>query len=230
MTDETATPAKKMTRRTMLLIVTAVVAVLALGIGLAVALTNQPSPPAASEPTPSATPTASATPTQSPTAAPTPTPTPTEEPGAPLPADCLSIYTAEFLKTWADVELNDPSLDDVGISRFDTVEAARESLPGIECRWGVPTEGGMSTAVNRTTAPQRDALVAAATENGFSCENRDTIIVCAISDGPDADDSEGWVVAEELYFRDGLVVTTWRASTIGSMEDSTQPVYSTLWP
>ncbi|GHD51499.1 hypothetical protein D9V29_14685 [Mycetocola manganoxydans] len=228
MTDETATPAKKMTRRTMVLIVAAVIAVLALGVGLAVTLTNQPAPPVASEPTPSASPTASATPTTSPTAV--PTPTPTEEPGAPLPSDCLSIYSAEFLKVWADVELNDPALDDVGISRFDAVEAARQSLPGIECRWGVPTEGGMSTAVNSTTSAEKDALVAAALEDGFSCEDRESITVCAISNGPNADDAEGWVVSEELYFRDGLVVTTWRASTVGSMTDSTQPVYSTLWP
>lgn len=224
MTQNTTRPAGRNTRRT--LIWAAVIVVIALGAGLAFTLLNQqePASPAVSEPSRTSTPSPTATPS------PTPTPTPTEEPGAPLPDDCRKIYTPEFLELWAGVELNDPSLADVAISRFESVEAIRESLPGIECKWGVPTEGGMSTAVNRATSDQKSALVAAATSEGFTCTEASGTTVCAISDGPNADDAEGWVVAEELYFRDGLVISTWRASTMGSIKDSTQPVYVTLWP
>ncbi|MET1017169.1 MAG: hypothetical protein ABWX76_10140 [Leifsonia flava] len=227
MTDNTTKPAGRTARRTL---IWAAVIVVALGAGLAFTLLNQPAPatPAASEPSPTASPSVTVPPTPTPTS--TPTPTPTEEPGAPLPVDCQKIYTPAFLELWKSVELNDPSLDDVAISRFDAVEGIRESLQGIECKWGVPTEGGMSTAVNRATADDKSALVAAATGEGFTCDEASGITICAISDGPNSDDPDGWVVAEELYFRDGLVVTTWRASTAGSMEDSTQPVYATLWP
>ena len=226
MTEKTTRPTRSNTRRT--LIWAAVIAVIALAAGLAFAFANQPEPaaPVASEPSP----TNAASPAATPTITPTPTATPTEEPGAPLPDDCRKIYTPAFLELWAGVELNDPSLADVSISRFDAVEAIREPLPGIECKWGVPTEGGMSTAVNRTTSAQKAAMVAAATGEGFTCTEASGVTVCAISDGPNADDAEGWVVAEELYFRDGLVVSTWRASTAGSIKDSTQPVYVTLWP
>ena len=224
MTDKTPKPARSTARRT--LIWAAVIAVLALGGGLAFTILNQPEPttPASSEPAPRTTPSPTATPT------PTPTPTPTEEPGAALPSDCLKIYSPAFLDLWAGVELNDPSLDGVGISRYDAVESIRASLPGIECKWGVPTEGGMSTSVNRTTSDQKSALVSAATGDGFTCRDDGAITICSISEGPNADDPDGWVVAEELYFREGLVITTWRASTTGSIQDSTQPVYVTLWP
>lgn len=208
-------------------VVIAVVAVLAVGASIAYSLSNrsEPKPQAAGQKTEQPTPTIS--PTSSPASTPSPTPT-ADKPVRSLPGDCRSIYTPAFLDLWEGVPLNDPLLADVGISRYDGVETLRKSLPGIECKWGGPTEGGMSNALNQVTAAQAAALTAAATVDGFTCNDGPTATVCTISEGPSGD--EGWVVAEELYVRDGLLVTTWRASTAGSIADSTQPVYDTLWP
>jgi hypothetical protein len=226
MTQNTHTARAQKTKRNLIWgAVIAVVAVLTVGASIAYALANQP------EPKPQATqqPTPVITPPSTPSVAPTPTPV-AVEPTIALPNDCRKIYTAAFLELWAGEPLNDPALADVVISRYETVEKLRESLPGIECKWGKPTEGGMSNAVNRVMPDQESALIAAATAEGFDCVERgvESATLCAIAIGPSDDDE--WVVAEELYFRDGLVVTTWRASTTGSIADSSQPVYDTLWP
>jgi hypothetical protein len=242
MTEPTPrTPRTTTSRRTIVLgVVLAIVIVLAVGASIAFSLASQPAEPATSEPTaagtpspsPSAIPSASTAPEATPTAAPTPTASPSAkpaEPTKPLPTDCRKIYTTQFLELWAGQPLNDPSLVGVGISRYESVETIRDSLPGIECKWGEATEGGMSNAVNQVTRDTQAAMTAAATAEGFRCaENGAGATVCGISVGPA--DGDEWVVAEELYFRDGLVVTTWRASTAGSIADSSRPVYDTLWP
>jgi hypothetical protein len=201
--------------------VIAVVALVTVGASLAFSFTNEPEPKRQAS--------GAATPSASAPVAPSPTPTMTE-PTTALPNDCREIYTPEFLELWAGEPLNDPALVDVDISRYSSVENLRESLAGIECKWGAATEGGMSNAVNQVTPAEKADLLAAATAEGFACVEGQTegTTVCGITVGPSEDDE--WVMAEELYFRDGLVVTTWRASTVGSISDSSQPVYDTLWP
>ena len=48
------------------------------------------------------------------------------------------------------------------------IEALRASLPGIECRWGGPTEGGTASSVNAVTTAQQDEAIALAVANGAS--------------------------------------------------------------
>lgn len=227
MTENTSTPDASRSKRGLVWGTAIALAVLLLvGVGIAFALGNQPGPlpPAAAEPTPTGTPSATPTATEA--------PTPTAQPVA-LPTDCRKIYTQEFLDAWAGEELNSPQLDGVGISRHPAIEDIRVTLPGIDCLWGVATEGGTSNAVNSTTPEQKAALIAAATSEGFTCvgDDTDAFTICSISVtlSPE-EDPDQWTVSEELYFRDGLVVTSWRASTAGTMADTTQPVYDTLWP
>lgn len=226
MTPNTSTPDASRRKRILVWGTAIALAVVVVGAGITFALINQPAqtPPAAAEPTPSETP--------SPTPTATAEPTPTVQPLA-LPTDCRKIYTQAFLDAWAGEELNSPQLEGVGISRHPAIEDIRVTLPGIDCLWGGATEGGTSNAVNSTTPEQKAALIAAATGEGFTCVDNDTdsLTVCSISVqlSPE-EDPDQWTVSEELYFRDGLVVTSWRASTAGTMADTTQPVYDTLWP
>lgn len=231
MTESDPTPAQRKAKPTVMWTVLAVAAALALALGVWLTISLTTASEAEPTPTASATTQPSAVPTQTPTASETPEPVAT---AIATPTDCRAIYSQAFLDEYASVELNDPSLDGVEISRHPAVETIRESLPGIECRWGVPTEGGMSTAVNEVTADEQLELIAAAEDSGFTCgDATDGIVVCQISESfsDEAElDPKTWTIAEELYFRDGLVISTWRAGTVGTMADSTQPVYDTLWP
>ncbi|MBG6239405.1 hypothetical protein IWX78_002384 [Mycetocola sp. CAN_C7] len=228
MTESTPTsapsPAAKKTRRSLMWAGVVVTGVLILGGGVAYSLANQPEPPsAAAEAAPGVKP------------KPTQTPTVTEPLIVPItqPTDCLDIYSQEFLQSQGVDQLNLPEMEGVGLSRYDSIETIRMSLPGIDCQWGPPTEGGMATAVNTTTPETKTALMTAATAEGFICLDHGEPFhsVCSISVGPSTEEgADGWSIYEELYFRDSLVVSTWRASISGTMQNSTQPVYQTLWP
>ena len=44
------------------------------------------------------------------------------------------------------------------------------------------------------------------------------------------DNPDGWMVDDQFFFRDGLWVTTWWAGMVGSIDDVSQSIYTTLWP
>lgn len=216
--------------------VIAVVVMLALGAA-AFVFVNQakaiPEPQETSEPSPVTT--QSSTPSSTPTPSVTPEPAPTDGAVA-LPDDCLEIYTPEFLDTFGAMDLNHPGVDG-SVSRFEPVETIRETLPGIKCQWGGPTEGGIHTAVNSITPDEEIGLIAAATESGFTCAaGGENATLCRYSESFEEDPSSPvpdpvtWTISEEVYVRDGLVVTTWWAGTQLSIDSATQPVYDTLWP
>jgi len=155
---------------------------------------------------------------------------PTTSTERPLPTDCRAIHSAEFQERHAETPLNDPGVVGTDVPRFGGIEALREDLPGIECHWGPPTEGGVTTAVNRVTEPQRDQALALIRSHGSVCEEWNGGTLCRYSSGPQTDDPAGWVIAEQYYFRDGWWVTIWWAGTRGSIETDARAVYDTLWP
>jgi hypothetical protein len=183
--------------------------------------TSSASAPASSTAVPTASPTAPASATSS--SAPV-------EPAAPvaLPTDCYEIFDQAYLDTYGSAELNSPLLEPV-ISRIPDIEALRASLPGIDCRWGGPTEGGTASSVNAVTPAQQDDAIALAVANGASCEDWEQGTKCRIFERLDE-----WYTAEEYFFRDGLWVSTWLAGTIGDentiTEEMTSSIESTLWP
>ncbi|MBG6237862.1 hypothetical protein IWX78_000817 [Mycetocola sp. CAN_C7] len=173
-------------------------------------------------PTPTATtrPTSAAIPTPTPTATPVPTPS-----GASQPTDCFAIYPQAFLDAQEGEPLNDPSVSGTDISRYRAIEEIRETLPGFECHWGLPTEGGVANAVNTVTAPEQARVITLLEENEHVCAPENDGIVCRQSEGP----MEGWTLAEEHFFRDGLWVSTWWAGTQGDIADTSGPIYDTIW-
>lgn len=160
----------------------------------------------------------------------TTTPAPADDGQRALPTDCRSIYSPAFLENHAYMPLNDPRVVETDVSRFVGVEAIRETLPGIECHWGPPTEGGLTTAVNEVTPAQQDEAIILIKSHGVRCGDWNQGVLCHYSTGPDPKDPNGWVIAEQHFFRDGLWVTTWWASTFGSIEEDALAVYTTLWP
>lgn len=223
---ESSAPERTDKRGVILGVSIAVIAVLILGGGVAYALAIQPDPEA--PPVPS---------TEQPAVPDKPAPVsePTAEPVA-LPTDCRKIYTEEFLDAHKNADLNHEGVVGTPVSRFAPIEAIRETLPGIECQWGGPTEGGIYSAVNAITPDVEIELIAAATESGFTCEGAgDDITLCRHSetfpeDEADPNNTTIWTSAEDVYLRDGLVVTTWYAGTASSIDAVTQPIYDTLWP
>lgn len=199
----------------------AVVAAVGAGFGVAQSQTEQ-------------RPEKSAAPLPSPSATPVVTDTPVESEAAPraLPTDCRAIYTQEFLDTHANVDLNMPEVTATGISRFPAVEAIREELQSLECYWGGPTEGGLQSAVNALPADQLESTIAAVRTAGAACGEWDGGTLCRYSTvlEPNPDDPSRWTIAEQYYFRDGWWVTTWQAGTVRSIDEDTQPLYTTLWP
>lgn len=222
---ESSAPERNDKRGVILGVSIAVIAVLILGGGAAYALAIQPAPEA--PPSPS---------TEQPAVPDKPARVePTAEPVA-LPTDCREIYTEEFLDAHENVDLNHEGVIGTPVSRFAPVEAIRETLPGIECQWGGPTEGGIYSAVNAVTPDMGIQLVAAATESGFTCDGvGGGITLCRYSETFPEDETDPanttiWTTAEDVYLRDGLVVTTWFAGTASSIDAVTQPIYDTLWP
>jgi hypothetical protein len=220
-------------RRVWLLVGGIVAAVVIISLVVVFFLTRSGGDPLASSSTPSASASASSTavPTASPTAAPTATPSaaPVETAGpVALPTDCYKIFDQAYLDTYGSAELNSPLLEPI-ISRIADVEALRASLPGIECRWGGPTEGGTASSVNAVTPAQQDEAIALAVANGASCEDWQQGTKCRIFERLDE-----WYTAEEYFFRDGLWVSTWLAGTIGDentiTDEMTSSIESTLWP
>lgn len=188
-------------------------------------------PLSASTPSASVSASVTAVPSASPTAAPPATSSAAPvEPAAPaaLPTDCYKIFDQAYLDTYGSAELNSPLLEPV-ISRIPDIEALRASLPGIDCRWGGPTEGGTASSVNAVTPAQQDEAIALAVANGASCEDWEEGTKCRIFQRLDE-----WYTAEEYFFRDGLWVSTWLAGTIGDentiTQEMTSSIESTLWP
>lgn len=242
MTENTTTTSS---RRRKILWAAAIAAavVLLLGATVAFSLLNQADAVPEPRKTVGAAPSATATPpTPSESPAPTTPPeaaTPQPQPpsgGVALPDDCLKIYTQAFLDSYGTLDLNHPGVETT-VSRFEPIESIREDLPGIQCQWGGPTEGGIYTAVNSVTPEQGIDMVAAATASGFTCEAPgEDITLCRHSESFPEDPSSptpdpvSWTISEDLYLRDGLVVTTWWAGTELSIDEATLPVYTTLWP
>lgn len=223
---ESTTPEKNDRRGVILGVSIAVIAVLILGGGAAYALAIQPvpeAPPVASTEQP-------AVPDKR-----IPVAEPTADAIA-LPTDCREIYTQEFLDAHKNVDLNHEGVVGTPVSRFEPIESIRETLPGIECQWGGPTEGGVYSAVNAITPEVGIELIAAATESGFACAGiGDDTTLCRYSetfpeDETDPGNTTTWTLAEDVYLRDGLVITTWFGGTASSIDAVTQPIYDTLWP
>lgn len=204
----------------------AVIAILAVGGGVAFALATQ----SARDRQPVASIEQPAVPEQ-----PAPVPEPTRA-TIPLPTDCRKIYTEAFLEEYANIDLNHVGVRGTPVSRFRPIEGIREMLPGISCQWGGPTEGGIYSAVNAVTPNVEVKLIAAAAESGFTCEERDEdTTLCRHSttfpeDETNPNNTTIWTVAEDVYLRDGVVITTWFAGTGSSIDAVTQPIYDTLWP
>ncbi|GAB3618392.1 hypothetical protein GCM10027416_29490 [Okibacterium endophyticum] len=171
--------------------------------------------------------------TPSTTSSPTPTassPEPSTPPTArALPADCYAIYDEEFLATYGQMELNDPSVMQGGLSRVPEVEALREPLNGLDCRWGLATEGGTASALDEVPADVQEQAIGVIQSLGGTCEDWNGGTLCRYSFPMDGD-TEGWSISEQYFFRDGWWVTTWWAGTVGSIDDVTDGIYATLWP
>ncbi|MET1051175.1 MAG: hypothetical protein ABWX65_00910 [Mycetocola sp.] len=208
-------------RRTGLIVTVVIVLLVILGGGAIVAssLAGTPDDTAAT-PAPTTSTPADETPTAAPPSTPVPTPS-----GAGQPTDCFQIYPQDFLNLQEGQPLNDPSVAGSDISRYRAIEEIRETLPGFECHWGLPTEGGIANAVNTVTADEQATVVALLEENDHTCASEREGIVCRQSQGP----MDGWTLAEEHFFRDGLWVSTWWAGTQGDIADTSEPVYATIW-
>lgn len=217
-------PGRSTSRRRWLLPVVIVVAIAVLigGLFVASALSSAAGDPVAQP---------DETPTQEPsspaTAPATPTPTETTT-GVTQPTDCYEIYGQAFLDTTGTEVLNDPSVAGSDISRYRPIEEIRESLPGIECHWGLATEGGVANAVNTVTPDQRQDVIGLLEENEHVCVDANEGTICRQSQTFDEEGSV-WTLAEEHFFRDGLWVSTWWAGTSGGIEETTSGLYDTIW-
>jgi len=222
-------PEAPASRRRVWLLVGGIVAAVVIVSLVVVFFLTRPGGDPVSAPTPSASAPASSTASPTAPASATSSSAPVE-PAAPvaLPTDCYEIFDQAYLDTYGSAELNSPLLDPV-ISRIPDIEALRASLPGIDCRWGGPTEGGTASSVNAVTPAQQDDAIALAVANGASCEAWEQGTKCRIFERLDE-----WYTAEEYFFRDGLWVSTWLAGTIGDentiTEEMTSSIESTLWP
>jgi hypothetical protein len=221
---EPTTPSKARPRRWIIPAIIVVIVLVAGGIFAATVLSSA-ARDAVAEPV--ATDTAEPDTTPLPAETPTPTPAPTETAAA-QPTDCYAIYGQEFLDTTGTEVLNDPSVAGTDISRYRPIEEIRETLPGIECHWGLATEGGVANAVNSVTAEQQQDVIGLLGDNDHICAEEFGGTVCRQSATFDEEGST-WTLAEEHFFREGLWVSTWWAGTASSISETTGPIYDTIW-
>ncbi|WP_162924997.1 hypothetical protein [Mycetocola zhujimingii] len=182
-------------------------------------------------PTPTATatetPTATATPT--PSVTPTPTPTPTAEgPDAiSLPSECSEVYSPTFFESLnvSGMPLNDETLAGTPPTKSEKAESIRESLPSIDCDWGVASEVGIGSAVNIVDEGQRAGAIEALTADGHTCADWMGGTHCTILWTDDT--GEYGPAGESHYFRgNGWVSTHWTQVEIAGY---TEDIVATLW-
>ena len=178
------------------------------------------------EPTPTATVTETPTPTATPTE--TPTPTATAEPDAiTLPTECSEAFSPAFFDqiTGYGLPLNDPTVADSPITKSESVERLREALPHLRCTWGAASDSGILSAINIVDEAQRNAAIAALTDDGYTCADELGGTNCIIEFLDDT--GEFAAAGESHYLRgNGWVSSYWtQIDFTGYNED----IIATLW-
>lgn len=232
---ETTEPAGAMARKhkRIIIAVSITLALILIAGGTAVALLIPPkadpappvSAPSTSAPAPSASPAATPEPAET---------TPPATTGPAQPTDCRTIYPAGYPDGYEGEELNHESMTGSDISRYEAIESIREALPGIECHWGLATEGGVMNAVNTVDSATQAQAIEVMKANDHVCEPWLEGTLCRQSETlPDEDAADGaetiWTIAEEHYFADGLWVSTWFAGTASSIRHYSDGIYATIW-
>ena len=179
------------------------------------------------EPTPIATSSESPTPTVTPSVTPTPTPT-TEDPDSiTLPTECSEIFSPAYFDQISGygLPLNDPTIADSPITKSESVERLREALPNLRCTWGAASETGILSAVNIVDEAERNAAIAALTDDGYTCAEELSGTVCTIEFLDDT--GEFAAAGESHYLRgNGWVSSYWtQIDFTGYNED----IIATLW-
>jgi hypothetical protein len=216
-------PAPKKSRRLLLIIGGAVVAlaIVASVVGIVIARSastgsesddiaaEDPSGSASGSPTPLATasPAPSVTPTEGPTSAPAP------PAGKAVPGSCGDLYSSGMVATLhgSGVVLNpswiyDPSqFDQVG-TQVGSLQPILETSPKLSCTWiteGGGSEVGLTTEIVQVTSTQADQIVSTLTSIGWSRLDELGGVRFVVQQN-----MEGNAVGESQFLRDGLWFST----------------------
>jgi hypothetical protein len=220
-----AAPAPKMSRRLLLIIGGAVVAVaiVASVVGIAIAMSGSSSPDSADIAAEDPSGSASGSPTPLGTASPAPTITPSDDPGssdapAPstghaVPGSCGELYSSGMVATLqgAGVALNPSWIFEAG--QFDPVgtqvgslQPILETSPKLSCTWTTPgggSEVGLTTEIVNVTEAQADQIVETLTSIGWSRLDELGGVRFVVQQN-----MEGNAVGESQFLRDGLWFST----------------------
>lgn len=222
--DGTA-PAPKKSRRLLLIIGGAVVALAVVGsvVGIAIAMSGSSSPDSADIEAEGPSGSASGSPTPLGTASPAPSITPTDGPGssappAPpagkaVPGSCGDLYSSGMVATLqgAGVALN-PSwifeagqFDQVG-TQVGSLQPILETSPKLSCTWTTPgggSEVGLTTEIVQVTSTQADQIASTLTSIGWSRLDELGGVRFVVQQN-----MEGNAVGESQFLRDGLWFST----------------------